>query len=58
MPKYFEFVFSAYAIWIVVFGAYFTHLFLRTRRVKRALRALQDLPGETRARVGSRTGSR
>ncbi len=54
MPKYFEFVFTAYAIWIVVFVAYFAHLFLRSRRAARALRALEDNAGEPGAQPGSR----
>ena len=40
MPKYFEFVFAAYAIWIGVFVFYFAHLYLRTRRTARTLAGL------------------
>ncbi len=46
MPKYFEFVFSAYAVWIVTFVAYIAHLFLKSRRVARAL---ERLPGKERS---------
>ena len=40
MPKYFEYVFSAYTIWIVAFAVYFVHLFLKSRRISRALERL------------------
>lgn len=49
MPQYFEYVFAAYAIWFAAFAAYFGHLFLRTRRSARGLRALENLPGESEA---------
>jgi heme exporter protein CcmD len=37
MPKYFEYVFSAYAIWIGVFAAYLLFVMRRSRAVRRAL---------------------
>ncbi len=40
MPKYYEYVFSAYGIWIAVFVIYFAWLFLKSRRVSRALEQL------------------
>ena len=42
MPKYFEYVFSAYTIWFVAFAAYFIHLVLKSRRISRALERLPD----------------
>ena len=42
MPKYFEFVFSAYAFWVVTFGLYFAHLVHRSRRAARALARLGE----------------
>lgn len=44
MPKYFEYVFSAYAIWIAVFVIYFGYLFLKSRRVTRALEQMARQP--------------
>lgn len=41
MPKYFEFVFSAYALWAAAFALYFLYLFRRHRAVRRALGRLQ-----------------
>jgi hypothetical protein len=46
MPKYFEYVFSAYAIWIAAFVIYFGYLFLKSRRITRALERLSGDPGE------------
>ena len=40
MPKYFEFVFTAYGFWVVTFGLYFVHLVHRSRRARRALERL------------------
>ena len=40
MPKYFEYVFSAYAIWIGVFAVYAAYLFRRHRAVRQALQRL------------------
>ena len=47
MPKYFEFVFAAYAIWVVSFAVYFVHLFLKSRRAERALKSLAGSGGES-----------
>lgn len=46
MPKYYEFVFSAYGIWIGVFALYVLYLFRRMRAVRRALERLS--PGAHR----------
>jgi len=46
MPKYFEFVFSAYGFWILTFGVY---LLLLRRRGTRARRALDRLQGSSRS---------
>jgi len=40
MPKYFEFVFSAYGIWIGVFAVYLLYLFRRHRVLRQALERL------------------
>ena len=40
MPKYFEFVFAAYTIWIGVFAMYLLILFRRSRRNRTALESL------------------
>jgi hypothetical protein len=37
MPKYYEFVFAAYGIWIGIFALYLLYLFRRLRSVRRAL---------------------
>jgi hypothetical protein len=37
MPKYFEFVFAAYGIWVGVIAAYLLYLFGKSRSVRRAL---------------------
>ena len=41
MPKYFEFVFAAYGIWVVSFGVYFVHLLRRSRQLTRSLSAMR-----------------
>ena len=41
MPKYFEFVFSAYGIWTLTFAVYLLHLLRRASRARRALERLQ-----------------
>jgi len=40
MPRYAEFVFAAYGLFIVVMGIYAFALIRRTRSVRRALQAL------------------
>ena len=40
MPKYFEFVFAAYTIWIGVFAIYLALLFRKSRRIQRSLKRL------------------
>ena len=40
MPKYAEFVFSAYGVFVVVIGVYAALLLRRTRAVRRALEIL------------------
>lgn len=50
MPKYFEFVFAAYGIWIGVFAVYLVLLIRKSRRVRRAM---EDI-----ARHASPPGSR
>ncbi len=40
MPKYFEFVFAAYGIWIGVVAVYLVLLFRKSRRVRRAMEGL------------------
>jgi len=40
MPKYFEYVFAAYGIWIGAFALYTLFLFRRHRAVRRALERL------------------
>ncbi|MCZ6472193.1 MAG: hypothetical protein O7E56_15775 [SAR324 cluster bacterium] len=50
MPKYFEYVFAAYAIWIGGFGFYLAHLYRKSRRIARAL---QQLPEESGKSSGS-----
>jgi hypothetical protein len=40
MPKYFEYVFAAYGIWIGVFALYVLFLFRRQRAVRHALQRL------------------
>ena len=44
MPKYFEYVFSAYGIWIGVFALYGLYLFRRHRAVRAALQRLDGEP--------------
>ena len=44
MPKYFEFVLSAYLIWFGVFAIYFLILFRRSRRNRAALERLSRQP--------------
>ena len=44
MPKYFEFVFSAYFIWGAVFAIYLLILFRRSRRNRAALEKLSRQP--------------
>ncbi len=51
MPKYFEFVFAAYAIFVGVFVWYLAYLFLKSRRIERAL---QRLPGRKAPPGGAR----
>ena len=40
MPNYFEFVFAAFAIFVGVFVCYLAYLFLKSRRIERALKRL------------------
>ncbi len=42
MPKYFEFVFAAYGIWIAGFAIYFIHLLRKSGRITRALADLKS----------------
>ena len=44
MPKYFEFVFSAYGFWILTFAVYMALLARREARARRALERLQSPP--------------
>ncbi len=37
MPKYFEYVFASYGIWLGVFALYVLYLFRSMRSVRRAL---------------------
>ena len=47
MPKYFEFVFAAYGIWIAVFAIYVLLLFRRSRRNRLALENLAQPDSST-----------
>lgn len=44
MPKYFEYVFAAYAIWIGAFALYALALYRRHRALRRALERLGAAP--------------
>ena len=44
MPKYFEFVFSAYGFWILTFAVYLALLARRSLRARRSLERLQHTP--------------
>lgn len=41
MPKYYEFVFTAYGLWIGVFAIYLVHLYRKARGIDRALESLE-----------------
>ena len=51
MPKYFDFVFAAYAIWIGVFAIYLLMLFRRSRRNRAALETLRETPSRPDSRA-------
>ena len=44
MPKYFEYVFAAYGIWIGAFALYALYLFRRHRALRQALERLGPAP--------------
>ena len=44
MPKHFEFVFAAYALWVISFALYFFYLWRRSARTREQL-AQYKMPG-------------
>ena len=46
MPKHYEFVMAAYAVWIVVFAVYVVLLWRKSRRVTRNLQQLDRKAAE------------